>query len=76
MRIPVIEQDFITSSGRKLNGKELVVNCPMWLSNVSAKRNCGKCLMKEKLSFKNRYVICNYLEHTIGGDNYGAEKRN
>jgi hypothetical protein len=61
-KLEIKEQDFITSTGKKLEGKELVVSCPMWLSNVNAKKNCGKCLMKEKLSLKNKYVICKYRE--------------
>jgi len=61
-KLEIIEQDFITSTGKKFDGKELVVSCPMWLSKVNAKKNCGKCLMKEKLSLKDKYVLCNYME--------------
>jgi len=59
-KLPIIEQEFITLRGRKLEGIELVVECPLWLCRTNVKKNCGKCLSKEKISYKEKYVICKY----------------
>lgn len=57
-KLSIMEQDFITSTNKKLNGIEKVVACPMWLCKVNVKKNCGKCLNKEKVTEDS--VICKY----------------
>lgn len=59
-RLPIIEQPFITPKGEELDGVEKVVHCPMWLSKVNVKKNCGKCLMREKRT--KDYIYCKYRE--------------
>jgi hypothetical protein len=59
-KLPIIEQEFITSSGKKLDGVEKVVACPMWICNVNVKKNCGKCLNKVKIDNKEKSVYCKY----------------
>lgn len=58
--IPIIEQEFITSSGKKLDGVERVVSCPMWLCRVNVKKNCGKCLNKVKIDNRKNVIYCKY----------------
>lgn len=60
MKLDILEQPFITSTGKILDGVELVVSCPLWLCNVNVKKNCGKCFKKEKISYKDKYVLCKY----------------
>lgn len=59
-RLEIREIPFTTPKGKVLEGTEKIVACPMWLSNVNAKKNCGKCLNKHKLSLKEGYVECKY----------------
>lgn len=59
-KLPIIEQEFITSSNKKLDGIERVVKCPMWLCHTSVKKNCSKCLNKIEINNKNNYVLCKY----------------
>lgn len=61
-KIEIKEQDFITSTGKKLEGTEKVVPCPMLNCNVNVRKNCGKCMAKERISYKENYVLCKYLD--------------
>lgn len=59
-KLQIVEQPFITPSGKKLDGVELIVSCPLWVCNVNVKKNCSRCLSKEKISYKDKYVLCKY----------------
>lgn len=59
-KLEIKEQPFITSSGKQLDGTELIVQCPLWLCRVNVRKNCGKCLKKKNISYKNKVVECGY----------------
>lgn len=59
-RLEIREIPFTTPKGVVLEGTEKVVYCPMWICQVNVKKNCGKCLNKQKLSLKDGYVDCKY----------------
>lgn len=61
IKLLIIEQDFITSSGKKLSGVERVVECPMLNCKVNVRKNCGKCLNKVKLG--RNYILCKYKKN-------------
>lgn len=60
MKRPILDQPFVTASGKILDGVEKVVQCPLWLCNVNVRKVCGKCLCKETISHKEKYVDCRY----------------
>lgn len=64
MKLQIIEQQFITPSGKVLDGVEKVVHCPLWLCKTNVKKVCGKCMAKERISYKEGIVYCKYEKKT------------
>lgn len=65
MKLEIIAQPFITASGKTLSGQELVVDCPLWLCKTNVRKVCGKCLSREKISYKEGFVLCKYQKKEV-----------
>jgi hypothetical protein len=61
-KIKIQEIPFTTPKGKVLSGVEKIVACPMALCNVNVKKNCGKCMAKEKINYKEKFILCKYGE--------------